>query len=124
MKAFIPAFTLVIFSLVLTACGGGDDGGNPPATTTPTGSVSLSWDTPATKVDGNSLSLSEIDGYKLYITQDSTTYPTQAYLDIKDNTTSSYTIGGLSSGQYYIYVTTYDMNGDESPLSDPVSTTI
>ena len=126
MKTIIPAFSLFIFSISLVACGGGSSSDSdlgplpPPAT----GSISLSWDTPSTKVDGNALSLSEIKGYKVYVTQNNAAAPSQAHADINNNATTSYTISGLQSGKYYIYVSTYDMNNDESPLSDPVSTTL
>lgn len=125
MKTIIPTVSLFIFSLILTACGGGG-GDNPPpgGGTKPTGSISLSWDIPSTKADGNALSLSEIDGYKIYLTKDNTIEPNQAYLEVKDSSTTDYTISGLQAGKYYLYITTYDVSGDESKLSDPVSTTI
>jgi fibronectin type 3 domain-containing protein len=128
MKAIFPTFTLLMLSSILTACGGGGDEGpgqtNPPPGGGTTGSISLRWDTPSTKVDGNPLSLSEIDGYKIYVTTNSTVYPSQPVANITDSTSINYTVNNLPAGTYYIYVTTYDMNGDESPFSDPVSTTI
>lgn len=116
---------LLISGLFLTACGGSSTStNNPDGGPSLTGSISLRWDIPATRVDGTFLPSSEVYGYKIYVTNSNGSYPARPLVNITDRRTKNYTLKGLSAGTYYIYVTTYDMNGDESPLSDPVSKTI
>lgn len=77
----------------------------------------LSWGAPTTKEDGSSISLSDLDGYRIYFgeTIDSIT----AVSDINDATATSYdyVLAGLSPGTYYISVTAYDIYGKESDFS-------
>lgn len=137
-------FFIMSFSLLITACGGGDEPSGEPTNIVGTGgstgstggttgggttvtankSISLKWDIPTTKVNGDPLSLSEIAGFKIYITTSTNFAPTQANVTILGTTDTDHVIGNLASGKYYIFVTTYDVNGDESPLSDPITKTV
>jgi len=133
-------FFIMFFSLLITACGGGEEptgdqtigtGGTTGGGTTGGGgtvtsnkSISIKWDVPSTKVNGDALSLSEIAGFKIYITTSSNFSPIQPNTTIIGTTDTDYIINNLASGKYYIYVTTYDVNGDESPLSDPITKTV
>jgi hypothetical protein len=123
-------------SLLLGACGGGsgststsvaDDLGTvdtAPTTvgTSPTtvaaqrvGSASLSWRAPAERVDGESLPMTEIAGYRIYYGTSSGQYDFQA--PNVDAYTSSITIDDLPVGTYYFVMTTVDVNGLESGYS-------
>mgnify|MGYP002065096227 FL=1 len=116
--------------MVLTACGGGststnpvDDLGSVDSGTTGTttvaaqqvGSASLSWRAPAARVDGESLPLTEIAGYRIYYGTRSGQYEFQTPID--DAYTSSITIDDLPVGTYYFVMTTVDVNGLESGYS-------
>ena len=80
-----------------------------------TGVMKLSWSAPTTRTDGEPLSLSEIDGYRLYYGKQKGTYVQIA--DIKDGTAQSATVTGLPVGTFYVAMTTYDANGIESDYS-------
>jgi len=78
-----------------------------------THAAELSWIAPDTRVDGSTLPLSEIGGYKIYSgrTPESLTL----LLDIADNNTNSYT-DDQPAGTYYA-VTAYNVYGAESDFS-------
>jgi fibronectin type 3 domain-containing protein len=82
----------------------------------------LSWSAPSTYEDGSTLSTSSIGGYRIY--QGTSSSNLQLVADINDGTTFSYTISDLTSGTYYLAITTYDANGVESDFSSVVSKTI
>ena len=129
------AVTVAGLSLLLSACGGGsgststsiaDDlgsgatgtgtgGGTTTVAAQRVGSVNLSWRAPAERVDGESLALTEIAGYRIYYGTRSGQYDFQAPID--DAYTSSITIDDLPVGTYYFVMTTVDVNGLESGYS-------
>lgn len=81
-----------------------------------TSSATLSWTIPTTRTDGSSLSLSEIDGFRIYMgsTEDSLAMT----IDLNEGTATSYTVMDLTVGNYVFSVTTYDIDGNESGLSN------
>ncbi len=83
-----------------------------------TGSFTLGWVAPATRADGTPLSLSDIDGYRIYYGTKSGVY-TSTY-DVTDGTATSITISSLPVGTYFIAMTTYDSAGMESAKSAEV----
>ncbi len=117
---------LIFASTLLTACGGGgggstaDDGGggNPPPSGS--GSITLSWVAPATRTDGNQLSLSEVGGYKVYIGTSSGNY--NAPVDV--GTATTHTFNDLGQGNYYLAVAVYDTNLQDSTPSGEVTAAI
>ena len=133
------AFIVLTLSLIITACGGGggdaaavgggtnsaeaDTNTDTDTNTAVTGAISVSWDIPTTRVNGDLLPASEIAGYKIYLST-SNIIPSIPYATITNRALSEYTINNLESDTYTLYVTTYDTNGDESPYSDPISKTI
>ncbi len=80
--------------------------------------TTLSWIAPSTRTDGSPLSLSEIDGYRIYMGDSETALA--LLMDINDQTLTQYTVTDLSSGTYYFSVTAYDMDGNESGNSNIV----
>jgi hypothetical protein len=86
------------------------------------GSAKLSWGIPSTRTDGTPLSLSEIDGFRIYMGQSSGQL--NMIMDLSGGTTTTYTVTDLASGTYYFAVTTYDTEGNESPLSNVADKTI
>ncbi|AMQ87251.1 PA14 domain-containing protein [Marinobacter sp. LQ44] len=81
------------------------------------GSVTLSWTPPLTRVDGSSISLSEISGYVINYGQAPTNMP--QILEVPAGTTEA-RIEGLSSGDWYFTIRVIDTNGLSSEPSDPV----
>lgn len=82
-------------------------------------SATLTWSAPSTRTDGTSLSMSEIDGYRIYMGESESDLT--PVMDINDNTLTVYTFTNLSAGTYYFSVTAYDMDGIESGFSNIIS---
>jgi hypothetical protein len=80
-----------------------------------TGSFSLSWNAPVARADGTPLSLSDIDGYRIYFGDKPGSYTSN--VNIADGRTLSATINNVSAGSYYVVMTTYDITGLESGYS-------
>ncbi len=80
-----------------------------------TGSATLSWIAPATRVDGSEFLLSEIGGYRIYYgsSPDNLTL----LIDLEDPTATQYVVEGLSEGVHYFSVSIYDAVGSESERS-------
>jgi hypothetical protein len=87
--------------------------GNAP--TQEVGFASLSWRAPSERIDGESLPLSEIAGYRIYYGISSGDY--DSVLSIDDPYTSTLLIDDLPLGTYYFAMTTVDTNGLESGYS-------
>jgi len=81
-----------------------------------TGVASLSWQAPSTRVDGQSLSMSEIAGYRIYYGTSSGDY--DSVLSVDDPYTFTIRIDALLAGNYYFVMTAVDTNGIESGYSD------
>ena len=86
------------------------------------GILELSWSAPSTRTDGEPLSLSDIDGYRLYYGKHKGEYVKGA--DIKDGAAQKATVTGVPVGKYYVVMTTYDISGIESDYSQSVRKTV
>ena len=75
----------------------------------------LHWDVPIARESGEPLSLSEIGGYRIYASE----YIDGDYSLHDDVQEPTYSFEGTSR---YVYVTTYDVAGDESKISNIVFT--
>lgn len=87
-----------------------------------TGTALLSWKIPTSRADGTALSLSEIDGFRIYMGQSNNQM--SLIMDLNDNSATSYSITDLKIGTYYFAVTTYDTEGNESTFSNIADKTI
>ncbi len=90
-----------------------------PATT---GSATLSWTIPTSRTDGSPLSLSEIDGYRIYMGPNEDELV--MIVDLNEGSATSHTLVDLASGTYVFTVTTYDTEGNESNFSNQATKTI
>ncbi len=86
-----------------------------PATVA-TGAVAISWVSPTDRTDHSPLSLSEIDGYRIYMGE--TIDNLSLVIDLNDGAATHYSFTDLASGTYYFAVTAYDVDGNESPFSN------
>ncbi len=99
---------------VAPASGGG--GGSVPATSS--GSFSVSWSAPQTRADGSPISLSEIDGYRIYYGSAPGNY--QESVDVTNGSATSVNVIDVPAGDYYVVITTYDSAGRESAQSGAI----
>lgn len=129
MKARSPLFLLTSLALVLSGCGaagdsysatGGSNGGGGGGTGT--GTATVSWVAPSSRLDGTSISISEIGGYILYYGTSSANL-TDA-VTISGGSTNQYRISGLEPATYYFQVSAYDQQGIEGPRSGLASKVI
>lgn len=86
------------------------------------GSVNLSWSIPINRQDGTLLSPSELAGYKIYITTEST--DESIIIAINDPAQTTYTVPDLSPDVYHMAMSSVDNGGLHSELSAVVSVTI
>ncbi|MEW8070411.1 MAG: putative Ig domain-containing protein [Candidatus Thiodiazotropha sp.] len=86
-----------------------------------TGSISLRWVAPTTRADGSALSLSEIQGYCVYVgtTRDNL----QMVADINEGDRTTYVLDNLDLGDYYVAVSVYDQQNNMSSYSNIVMKT-
>jgi len=82
------------------------------------GTISLRWAAPASRVDGNALSLSEISNYTVYYGTSVGDYP--YFVAIDDPSTTGVDISDLPAGTYYLVMTATDSLGQESGYSSVV----
>ncbi len=85
------------------------------------GSVTLSWTPPGTRVDGSSISLSEIGGYRINYGQDRNNL--NQVIEVPAGTSQT-TINNLATGQWFFTIRVVDTNGLSSEPSDPVEHTV
>jgi outer membrane biosynthesis protein TonB len=83
-----------------------------------TGSISLRWTAPTTRTDNTPLSLSDIDGYSIYV--GTTRNNLQLYVDVAQGDATRYTINDIDLGDYYVAISAYDRDGRSSALSNIV----
>ncbi|MET0088689.1 MAG: putative Ig domain-containing protein [Candidatus Thiodiazotropha sp.] len=87
-----------------------------------TGSMSLRWTAPSTRIDGTPLNLADIDGYTIYVGTSQSNL--QMYVDVNRGDISSYTIDDIELGNYYVAISAYDVSGRASGLSNIVAKSV
>ena len=106
--------------LSLVACSGGDGGtGN---TSGSNAVLKLAWVAPSERADNTVLSLSEIKGYRIYYGTEKGNYQNQ--FEVNDSSAQQAQIAGVPAGDYYLVMTTIDVDGRESAYSQEVVVTI
>ena len=129
-------FTSILITLLITlqisACGTGDNltattadiNSDLSTTSTDTGTnntiadINLSWAAPAEREDNSTISLSEIAGYQVFYGKAQGQYTSN--VTINDSTATGYTLANLSTGTYYLVMTTLDTEGRESQFSSEI----
>lgn len=82
------------------------------------GTVTLSWTAPGTRMDGTSISLSEIAYYEIRYGQNPDNLTETQRIDSAD---TSYEFNDLSPGTWYFTIRVVDTDGLQSPASEAVS---
>ena len=141
---FFSIPVIIVVAVLLSACGGGSSGTSSDATIvsdnavetvpepvaepvsepvsgTVTGAIDLTWTAPSTRADGTPLSLAEISGYRIYYGESEGDYPNSA--DVADGSATSATVTDIPVGNYYLVMTTYDVDGRESGYSSAIQKT-
>jgi hypothetical protein len=111
-KNIFPVLLIGLIVFILTGCAAGGGSGSG------TGVVTLSWTAPTTNTDRTPLT--DLAGYKIYYGPSSGNYITS--LDVGNST--SYILNNLTTGTYYIAITSYNTAGIESTFSNEVSKTL
>lgn len=73
------------------------------------------WAVPTTRIDGATLSASDLKGYEVYYTND--TGSVSATVPVSGGSTLSALVSNLTTGNYYFSVAAIDKLGDKSALS-------
>lgn len=118
---YLAILITLLLSIQLTACNNGNSeepAGTEGSTSSGENFIRLSWTAPLEREDNQPISLSEIAGYKVYYGTEENTYPHS--IDISNGAANGHTIENLSSGVYYLTLTTYDTAGRESKPSDEI----
>lgn len=87
-----------------------------------TGSASLSWSIPTKRENGESLALSEIASYEIYVTAENA--GTSRTIRVNNRNQTRYTLSPLDADTYFFSMVTIDSEGMYSELSQVVSKTI
>jgi hypothetical protein len=87
-----------------------------------TGSLALRWTAPVSRTDGTALAISEIDGYYVYLGE--TAQSMQIEADLSDGQADSFTLENLPVGTYFVALTVYDMDDNESDFSNTLEVTV
>ena len=83
--------------------------------------TTIDWTPPTTRVDGTSLPMNEIAGYKIYMTDSANSLI--AVIEVNSAYIMEYQLSSQVSGTYYFSVTALDNNLVESDPTDTVSKT-
>ena len=85
----------------------------------------LSWEAPATRINGEAISDDDLVQYEIrYGTDPSSLDQSVVVSNVQGLISVSYEIENLSDGTWYFSILAQDVNGLVSPPSDPVSKTI
>jgi hypothetical protein len=87
-----------------------------------TGSLALKWAPPSVRTDGSVLEVSDIDGYCIYLGDTGSSLELE--VDINDGVVDGYTFSDLPVGTYFVAVTAYDMEGNQSSVSNTIEVSV
>lgn len=85
-------------------------------------SATLYWSAPVEKENGEPLASNELTGYQIYYGR--TGNPYENVINVDSPYSTSYTINGLSAGEYVFSIVAIDSNGRTSSFSNTISKSI
>lgn len=123
MKKYVSNSKLTIFfvAAALAGCGGGSSG-TAISNATTDNVAALSWNAPATRVNGEGLSMGELDAYVILYGQDADNL--DRAITVGEASTMSFTIPDLAAGDWYFAIQVVDTQGLVSAPSRVVSKSI
>jgi hypothetical protein len=86
-----------------------------------TSSLTLNWTAPSARTDGTVLEISEIEGYHIYVGETAETLELDT--DLNDGQADSFILEDLPVGTYFVAMSVYDVDGNESALSNVLELT-
>jgi hypothetical protein len=124
--SLVTGCSLAILSLVVALTAGCGGGGGGVAVDKPSGPVSggiwLSWRAPSERLNGESLAMADLGGYRIY--WGPAENPRENSVTVDDPSTTTYLIDGMPAGTYDVAVTAVDIEGLESPLSNTMTKSV
>ncbi|MEX0605305.1 MAG: fibronectin type III domain-containing protein [Marinobacter sp.] len=132
-KKSVTVLAVVFMTALLTACNEGTSGGtlesaaggstnNSTSISLIAKEASLSWNAPATRVNGEGLAMGELQGYVILYGKESDNLSQR--VEIASASTMDYIISNLDQGEWFFAIQVIDVNGLVSPPSEIVSKTI
>lgn len=141
-KSFKAGIAAISLAALLVGCGGGGGGGSSEvggasSSTGSTGSgsgnssgqggsggktASLSWNAPATRVNGDGLKMGDLQGYVILYGRDADELSER--VEVNSASTMDYTIGNLGDGEWFFAIQVVDNSGLTSAPSEVVSKSI
>lgn len=128
-KKFMAVSVAVLMTVLLAGCGADSStGAGGTATNSLSNSVSagkaasLSWNAPATRVNGEGLAMGELQGYVILYGRESDDLTQR--VEITSASTMDHTISNLEHGEWFFAIQVIDVNGLVSAPSEVVSKTI
>lgn len=112
---FIISCLMVV---ILASCTGSTGSGG---SNNATGSDSISWSAPTTRIDGTAMSSNEISAYRVSYGMDPSNLD---HVEDVSSTTHSKSLTSLTPGTWYFWVQTIDSQGRPGPPSAINSVTI
>jgi len=119
---------------LLTGCGGGGSSseassqgafGDDGSKTVDGSKALLSWTAPSTRVNGDGISMGELDRYIIRYGKEADNLTEQVVIgDAAQDATMSYIVSGLGQGTWYFTIQVEDTRGLRSAPSQVVSKTI
>ncbi len=114
LKLQLIAVTVIALAACSAGSGDSDDNAEPVTFTR-----DISWVAPSLREDSSTpITLSEIDGYRVYYGTAAGDY--QLQIDIDDSSITGYTLNLYSGVTWYVVMTTLDTDGRESLYSDEI----
>ncbi len=117
-------FYLFVLIFALTGCGGSGAGSSSleSASQDAAKTAALSWNAPATRVNGEGLAMGELQGYIILYGQDADNLDRR--IEINEASTMDYTVTNLDYGQWFFAIQVVDVDGLVSAPSEVVSKSI
>ncbi|MCK9417975.1 MAG: hypothetical protein M0R70_01190 [Nitrospirae bacterium] len=115
----------VVLSVSISGCSNKDADFDPRSAlaSTPTTTLTLTWDAPTTYTDGSTLASGDLKEFRIYFSNQPGSYSTGSYYIVLAPATSVTVTEIISqpAGTYYFVVTAVDTTNMESDISNEVS---
>lgn len=118
-KTLISVLGSLAVVLALTGCGGSGGDSSSAASADLSKTASLSWNAPATRVNGEGLAMGELQGYVILYGREANNLDRR--IVINDASTMDYLVSNLDNGEWFFAIQVVDVDGLVSSPSKVVS---